>query len=106
MGTAPRVMQIPAGERSFGFSFPPLECKGVDMDKIITALIMAAVAIIGAFGSYIAAWLVKKKNDLAVKSLRDAIEDDGKSYYVFCPNCGQKILLRTAAIHIEEENKQ
>ena len=73
------------------------------MQELYTALIAAAVAIIGAVATYIVNHLKNKDIQNRLKSLEDFIASDDTEYYIECPNCKSKIVLNKVKILVSKK---
>lgn len=76
------------------------------MDQLYTALIAAAISIIGAAAAFVSTWFKSRANNKRLATLEEFINSDDTEYYLECPNCGQKIVLSKVKILIEKQNKQ
>lgn len=75
------------------------------MQEIYAALIAAAVAIIGAVGTYIVNSLKQKDIKNRLNTLEEFINSDDTEYYIECPNCKSKIILNKIKILTNKQPK-
>ena len=66
--------------------------------ELLSALLAAAIAIIGAVATYVVNYLKNKQIKERLKTLEDFIASDETEYYVECPNCKSKIILSKVKI--------
>ena len=70
--------------------------------ELLSALLAAAIAIIGAVATYVVNYLKNKQIKERLKTLEDFIASDETEYYVECPNCKNKIILRKVKILVNK----
>ena len=73
------------------------------MEQLYTALIAAAITIVGALATYIANTLKNKDIKKRIDSLEEFIASDDTEYYIECPNCRQKIILNKVKILVNKD---
>lgn len=66
--------------------------------ELLSALLAAAIAIIGAVATYVVNYLKNKQFKQRLKTLEDFIASDETEYYIECPNCKTKIILNKVKI--------
>lgn len=74
------------------------------MQELYTALIAAAVAIIGAVATYIVNSFKQKDVKNRLNTLEEFINSDDTEYYIECPNCKNKIILNKIKILVNKQN--
>lgn len=70
--------------------------------ELLSALLAAAIAIIGAVATYVVNYLKNKQIKERLKTLEDFIASDETEYYVECPNCKSKIILNKVKILVNK----
>lgn len=70
--------------------------------ELLSALLAAAIAIIGAVATYVVNYLKNKQIKERLKTLEDFIASDETEYYVECPNCKSKIILSKVKILVNK----
>ena len=70
--------------------------------ELLSALLAAAIAIIGAVATYVVNYLKNKQIKERLKTLEDFIASDETEYYVECPNCKNKIILNKVKILVNK----
>ena len=70
--------------------------------ELLSALLAAAIAIIGAVATYVVNYLKNKQIKERLKTLEDFIASDETEYYVECPNCKNKIILSKVKILVNK----
>ena len=70
--------------------------------ELLSALLAAAIAIIGAVATYVVNHLKNKQIKERLKTLEDFIASDETEYYVECPNCKNKIILSKVKILVNK----
>ena len=68
--------------------------------EIIALLSTSATTILASLVSFLVVFIKHKTNLLRIKSLEDILSQE-KCYFINCPHCGQKIMLRGAKIEID-----
>ena len=72
------------------------------LEQITTALIAGGVSVIGALVFWLCSRLRTKAMQNELNTIKQALSNSGKLYYVECPHCKQKIYLSQAKIEIAE----
>ena len=75
------------------------------MEQLYTALISAAIAVIGAISAFLVSYLKTKSINKRLISLEEFINSDDLEYYVLCPKCGNKIILNKVKILTNKTNE-
>ena len=70
--------------------------------ELLSALLAAAIAIIGAVATYVVNYLKNKQIKERLKTLEDFIASDETEYYIECPNCKSKIILNKVKILVNK----
>lgn len=68
--------------------------------EIIALLSTSATTILASLVSFLIVFIKHKTNLLRIKNLEDILSQE-KCYFINCPHCGQKIMLREAKIQID-----
>ena len=68
--------------------------------EIIALLTTSATTILASLVSFLVVFIKHKTNLLRIKNLEDILSQE-KCYFINCPHCGQKIMLRDANIQID-----
>ena len=76
------------------------------MEQLYTALISAAIAVIGAISAFLVSYLKTKSINKRLISLEEFINSDDCEYYVLCPKCGNKIILNKVKILINKSTNE
>lgn len=74
--------------------------------ELYTALISAAITIVGAIATFIVSHLKTKADRQRLDTLEDFINGDDTEYYIECPNCRSKIILNKVKILINRQKKE
>ena len=72
------------------------------LEQITTALIAGGVSVIGALVFWLCSRLRTKAMQNELNTIKQALSNSGKLYYVECPHCHNKIYLSQAKIEIAE----
>lgn len=75
------------------------------MNELYTALIAAAISIIGALAAWLASYLKTKAIVKKITALEEFFNSDDTEYYIECPKCGNKIILNKVKILYEKQQK-
>ena len=70
--------------------------------ELLSALLAAAIAIIGAVATYVVNYLKNKQIKERLKTLEEFIASDETEYYIECPNCKSKIILSKVKILVNK----
>lgn len=73
------------------------------MQELYTALIAAAIAVIGAIATYIVNMLKQKTIAQRLDNLEQFLNNEDAEYYIECPNCKSKIILNKVKILISKD---
>lgn len=68
--------------------------------EIIALLTTSATTILASLVSFLVVFIKHKTNLLRIKNLEDILAQEN-CYFINCPHCGQKIMLRDASIQID-----
>ena len=66
--------------------------------ELLSAIISAAITVIGAISIYVVNYLKTKSLKQRLQTLEEFIASDETEYYIECPNCKQKIILNKVKI--------
>lgn len=72
------------------------------MQELIPVVISSAGLILSAFTAFIVSYFKSRSIKTELKNLKEALSDSNKNFYVICPNCGHKIILRHVDIKSED----
>lgn len=75
------------------------------MGEIVTALVAAAVAIVGSAASAIVAHIRLQQTRKEFDGIKQIIKDSNQLYFVTCPNCGTKIYLNNVNISTKKKEE-
>lgn len=75
------------------------------MAEITAALVAAVVAVVGAAASLVVAKITSLRSKETAAELEKILNDGDGVYYIFCPNCGNKIYLKGQKISREDSEK-
>lgn len=76
------------------------------MTEIVTMCVACCLAIISSLVYFVITKINTDRMKIQLNGIEEMINTSGENFYVICPNCGQKIYLRTTQIFIEQEKKQ
>lgn len=68
------------------------------MGELGSILVKSLIPIILALSGLIVAIIDRYKSKQEIKAIKDVIKQSDKNLYVVCPNCGNKIYLKTQEI--------
>lgn len=68
------------------------------MGELGSILIQSLIPIILAFSGLLVAIINRYKSKQEIRAIKDIIKETDKNLYVVCPNCGNKIYLKTHEI--------
>ena len=68
------------------------------MGELGSILVKSLIPIILALSGLIVAVIDRYKSKQEIKAIKDVIKQSDKNLYVVCPNCGNKIYLKTQEI--------
>lgn len=76
-----------------------------DLVTIITALSASIVSIITAVTTYVISRIKNKALQNDVDSVKKALQESDKLFYIQCPNCKAKIYLDQVSIKAEDKTQ-
>lgn len=68
------------------------------MGELGNILVQSLIPIILALSGLIVAIINRYKSKQEIRAIKDVIKQSDKNLYVVCPNCGNKIYLKTQEI--------
>ena len=72
--------------------------------EIIALLSTSATTVLASLVSFLVVFIKHKTNLLRIKNIEDILSRE-QYYFINCPHCGQKIMLKEAKIQIDSNHQ-